>query len=99
MSNVRGPMPHLSPMHRLLSLLTLTSLGFAQPARADAVEDAYRLCKAMESSGVTTECTVSGYHSRVDVTIDTNGTEARKICAGVVEQMAQKTRSFNGRWK
>jgi len=70
-------------------------LALPLPALADAVEDAHKLCKAMESTGQTTECKVSGYRSRVDVTIDSNGQEARKICAGVVNQMAQATHSFN----
>ena len=48
---------------------------------------------------MATECTVSGYHSRVDVTIDTNGAEARKICAGVSEQMARAGANFNGKWQ
>jgi hypothetical protein len=66
---------------------------------ADPVGDAYRLCKAMEATGLTTDCTVSGFHSRVDVTMDTNGAEARKICAGVADQMARVGANFNGKWK
>lgn len=66
-------------------------------ARADDTDDAFRLCRTMESTGLTTECVVNG--RTIDVTIDTNGGEARKICAGVVNQMAQTTRSFAGRWK
>lgn len=53
----------------------------------------------MEGTGLTTECEVSGYHSRVDVTIDTTGFEARKICAGVAEQMAKAGADFQGKWK
>lgn len=68
-------------------------------AQADPVGDAYRLCKAMERTGLTTECEVSGYHSRVDVTIDTTGSEARKICAGVADQMAKAGANFQGKWK
>ncbi|HMM87026.1 hypothetical protein [Azohydromonas sp.] len=71
----------------------------ASTAHADPVDDAYRLCKAMEGTGLTTECEVSGYHSRVDVTIDTTGAEARKICAGVAEQMARAGANFQGKWK
>lgn len=70
-----------------------------QAANADPVADAYRLCSAMEGTGLTTDCEVSGYHSRVDVTIDTTGSEARKICVGVAEQMAKAGANFQGKWK
>jgi len=66
---------------------------------ADVIDDAYRVCSAMERTGLTTECKVNGWGSTVDVRIDTNGSEARKICSGVVDAMAQKTRSFAGKWK
>ena len=65
-------------------------------ATADDTEDAFKLCRALKATGLTTECVVNG--RSVDVTIDTNGAEARKICAGVAGQMSQKTRSFGGRW-
>ena len=79
--------------------LGLLLLSIAPAARADPVGDAYRLCKAMEATGLSTECKVSGYHSRVDVTIDTTGAEARKICAGVVEQMVRVGANFQGKWQ
>ena len=85
-------------MHKqyLLALPLMLSVSVAQ---ADAVDDAYRLCKAMEGTGLTTECKISGYHSRVDVTIDTSGTEARKICAGIADRMARAGANFNGKWQ
>jgi hypothetical protein len=69
------------------------------PAFANVIDDAYRLCKAMESTNLTMQCEVKGFGSMVDVTIDTNGAEARRICAGVADQMAQLTSSFGGTWK
>jgi hypothetical protein len=84
---------HLKHSVGLLALLLASSL------RADPVGDAYRLCKAVEGTGLATECEVSGYHSRVDVTIDTNGAEARKICVGVSEQMARAGANFQGKWQ
>jgi hypothetical protein len=72
---------------------------FSPIATADVIDDAYRLCKAMEATGLTTECEVKGWGSTVDVTIDTNGSEGRKICAGVVDMMAKQTRTFAGKWK
>lgn len=100
MSNVRRPNTILCTMlahARFPLVLLLATLGTS--AAADAVGDAHRLCSAVSRTGMATECEVSGYHSRVDVTIDTNGAEARKICAGMVDQMAQVTRSFAGKWQ
>ena len=85
-------------MHLKL-IATLGTLLAAGAANADPVGDAHRLCKAMESTGLTTNCDVSGYHSRVDVTIDTTGAEARKICVGVADQMAKAGANFQGKWK
>lgn len=84
---------HLKHFIGFLAILSVFSV------RADPVGDAYRICKAMEATGLTTECTVSGYHSRVDATIDTNGAEARKICIGVSEQMARAGANFQGKWQ
>ncbi len=65
----------------------------------DAVTDAYRLCETFEKTGMSTVCEVKGWGSTIDVTIDTNGGEARKICTGVVDMTADVTRSFAGNWK
>lgn len=62
-------------------------------------DDAFLLCKAMEGTGLTTECKVQGYDRAVDVTIDTTGAEARKICVGVAAEMTKYTANFSGQWK
>ncbi len=83
-----------------VQLLLATALIVAATAvSADVVDDAYRLCKAMEGTGLTTQCEVKGWGSTVDVRIDTNGAEARKICAGAADNMAKQTRSFAGKWR
>lgn len=71
----------------------------AAPRKPDVIDDAYRLCAAMEATPLTTKCSVRGYGRTVDVTMDTNGAAARKLCAGVVKLMAEKTRNFAGEWK
>lgn len=82
------------------AIFLITSFQFMpQHSSAEVVEDAYRLCVTFEKTGMSTECKVSGWGSTVDVTIDTNGGEARKICVGVVEMMAKQTRNFAGKWK
>jgi len=83
-----------------IQLFVATLLIVAAPAAsADVIDDAYRLCKSMEGTGLTTQCEVKGWGSTVDVRIDTNGAEARKICAGVADMMAKQTRTFAGKWK
>ena len=53
----------------------------------------------MEATRLATQCWVRGWGRTIDVAIDTNGAEARKICAGIVKLMAEKTRNFAGEWK
>ncbi len=89
-------------MCRLLPLIIWLAAGsvlLPRTAHADAVEDAYRLCAAFEATGMTTEREVKRWGSTVDVRIDTNGSEARSICSGAADMMAELTRSFAGRWK
>lgn len=86
----------------LLSLLGCGDSGTNQPTtsiKSDVISDAYKLCSAMEATKLTTQCSVSGSNRTVDVTIDTNGSEARKICDGAAKLMAQHTTSFAGQWK
>lgn len=72
----------------------------SQPIDEDAlqqlrvVDDAYLLCESFEATGLTTDCEVKGWGLTVDVRIDTSGSEARKICTGVADMLAQKTHSF-----
>lgn len=88
-----------SPRTRVQLVAAATLFLSATPVFADAVEDAYRICKSVEQTGLSTDCKVRGWSSTVDITIDTNGAEAREICMGISEQMAQRTRSFDGKWK
>ena len=80
-------------------LAGVTAFSLTATARADVIGDAYRLCESFENTGVATECDVSVTSRSVDVWIDTTGTEARKMCAGTVQMLAQHTRSFQGRWR
>ena len=85
--------------HKTQVLAVAFTLAMSGSVYADVIDDAYRMCSAMEGTGLTTECKVKGWGSTVDVRLDTNGSEARKICSGVVDTMAQKTRTFAGKWK
>jgi len=85
-------------------IIVLVSCGDSSDSKTKsesekAVEAAFMLCSAMKNTGLTTECEVKGWGSSVDVRMDTNGEEARKICVGVVKMMAAKTNAFNGKWE
>lgn len=66
------------------------------PKKLDAIKDAFILCQMMKETGLTTQCSVNGGGSAVDVTIDINSAEARKTCVGVADNMAKITTSFAG---
>jgi hypothetical protein len=79
----------------------LAALLFHLPpaSSADALENAYFLCDLFAKTGVSTECTPSHVTSTVDVTIDTTAAEAGQVCSVIVNNMAQKGRTFGGQWK
>jgi len=90
----------MKPTYPVLIAVTLLAFACPRNAHADVVDDAYKVCAAMENTGLTTSCKVDGWKGAIDVRIDTSSTEARKICEGVAEMMAQQTGSFrDGRWK
>lgn len=66
-------------------------------AYADAVDNAYRVCEVFKNTGISSDCKVKGFGSYIDVSMDTNGREANKICRGVVDQLAG-VYSFNNEW-
>ena len=68
---------------------------------SDAVDSAYRLCAVIDGTDLgSSPCEVSGWNGTVTAVIDINATEARKICAQVVDLMAEKGFTFPGRqWK
>jgi hypothetical protein len=63
---------------------------------ADVFDDTVKVCRAIESTGMSTECSLG--RKTVDVRLNTDAAKAREICAGMVEAIAQKTR-FGGEWK
>ncbi|MDP1651593.1 MAG: zinc ribbon domain-containing protein [Rhodocyclaceae bacterium] len=58
------------------------------------LDDASMLCKAMKGTRGTTECSVNVSDSVIDVTIDTTGAEARKICSRTAGLMATETENI-----
>lgn len=71
--------------------------------KPDAVSDAFGVCAVFDGTGLTTQCEVKSATlstpPSVDVTIDTNGSDARKMCAGIADMMAKQTHSFAGKWR
>jgi hypothetical protein len=82
-----------------VSVMAGCGLVFLDAVRAGVFDDAVRLCTAIEKTGMSTECTTSGYRQAVDVRFNTNAAEAHKICTGLVEVAAQQRLSFAGKWK
>lgn len=84
--------------------LAVPLMAMSLAARSDAFDDMLTVCSALERTGMTTECKFKAPRM-IDVTIDTTGAEARKICAGVAAQSAETFESFkvdasNGKaWK
>ena len=79
-------------------LVTVAGLVTASPALADAVENAYTLCQAIDASGLSSSpCEVSGWSGSVTATMNTSSSEARKMCAGMVAMVTQRNIHFRGR--
>ena len=92
-----------SKLYLVQFLIIASTTLSVRVASADAVGDAFGVCAVFEGTGLTTQCEVKSATlstpPSVDVTIDTNGSDARKMCAGVADMMAKQTRSFAGKWK
>jgi hypothetical protein len=87
-----------------VALLALSSACGSPPSPEqqrtnDAVDAAYRVCKAMMTTNLVSKCDVSGWNSSVDVRIDTNAREAIKMCSASVGLVSQYTTALSGRWK
>ncbi|MCK5284954.1 MAG: hypothetical protein KAJ86_05145 [Alphaproteobacteria bacterium] len=85
----------------IITVLSVTAfLGFSQISKADTVDNAYKFCYALDSTGLLSEpCKVSGWGRSIDVSIDTSSSEARKICSGIVAQASQLNIRFDDGWK
>ena len=84
----------------VLGMFITSALLAAQPVHADSVDSAYRVCAVFDGTGLLSEpCSVSGWHSSVDVKMDTSGTEAQKICRGVTQMIWDKGVRFDPGWK
>lgn len=78
-------------------------LVLVTPAAAPAdqsVDNAYRVCAVFNGTGLLSqECSVSGWHSSIDVTVDMSASEAREFCGVIAPYLAQLGVTFSSGWK
>ena len=93
-------------MNKVGLLAGVAMLVALAPAQAgNAIDAGVLICKSWTteafggwwSGGDVLNCVVRGWGKTVDVTIDTNSTEARQICYSAAFILSQKTDSFSGR--
>lgn len=104
-----GRCPEFEKLTRSAALAVLSAISIAscggptEPEKKTTaqlmVEDAQRLCAELTAAGITTACNVKAQGMTVDIQIDSNAAEVRKVCADVVESTAPKIGSFRGRWQ
>src|SRR5688500_7848303 len=86
----------------VLGVVMVAGCGSADtdtPRERTVVDDAFTVCEAMKSTGMVSECSVSGFNRTIDVRIDTSGTEARKICDQSSAMITAKSPRFRGEWE
>ena len=81
------------------TILFTFNLG-ASTASADSVNNAFLICQVFDATGLLSEpCSVSGWNSSIDVKMDTNGREARKMCSGIASMIQSKGINFDDGWR
>lgn len=65
-----------------------------------SVDNAFRLCGAFDQMGLLSDkCSVSGWSSAVDISVDTTAIEAHKICAISVNFAREHGINFDAGWQ
>lgn len=84
----------------IVTALILTKFFYEDALANDTVDNAFKLCHAMEATGLLSDkCEVSGRHQTVSMVMDTSASEARKICVGMSTVLIEKGLSFDRGWK
>jgi hypothetical protein len=78
-----------------ISLLVIA----AQPAVADDVEWAERMCSVVDGMGAPTKCAVTAAENAVDVTIDTEDVDAEEFCAAYSGMLEALASMMSADWK
>lgn len=86
-------------MKKIVGIFLLTlALFLPELAYSDDIDKAYAVCAVFDNTGILSEpCEISGWDGAIDVTMDTNSTEARKICNGASQMLADQELFFNDR--
>jgi len=77
--------------------LALCVLGSA--ACAESLANPDTLCNAIKNTGMASDCTVSNWHETVDMSVDTTGLEAIKMCKGTISLILAHKLHFGEGWK
>jgi hypothetical protein len=81
----------------------LGSVACTCPVRASvesSVASATRLCAIFDSMGTLSEkCKIAGYDFAVEISLDTSGAVATKICADAATNMAKAKLMFDPQWQ
>ena len=82
-----------------ISLFGQVPIAFSADAASKTVDNAFLLCKMLDSTNLLSEpCSVSGWGSTVDISVDMNASEARKMCAPVKDMLASNKIVFSPGW-
>ena len=66
----------------------------------DVIDYAYRVCEAADATGLlSAPCSVSGLNQAVEMSIDTSGPEAIKICQGMADVVVGQGVKFEPGWQ
>jgi len=75
-------------------------ISLVPKAQADSVDNAYRLCAAFDGTGqLSQKCSVSGWSSAVDISLDTTAAQARKMCTMVADFTQKNGLVFDAGWQ
>ena len=70
------------------------------PSAETSVAAAYKVCKLMDATGLASKkCSVSGWSSSVDVSIDMVSSEARDLCSKISGYLPSKGIVFSSGWQ
>ena len=73
--------------------------AFAADSSSQTVNNAFTLCKMLDSTNLLAEpCSVSGWGSSVDISVDMSGGEARKLCPQIKGMLNKNNIIFSPGW-
>ena len=82
-----------------VGLVTMLLVINSQPAVADDVEWATRMCSVINGMGGEAKCAVTSSEYAVDVTIDTTVVDAAQFCATFSEMLDAMASMLSADWK